>query len=1549
MKTKKYILSIALVISAVILVTGSLAIIRSYIYEEQENDISMEIEEIAIDIPEAATEEERAWVEGREFEDQEIEERLEQEERPYPTEPEMDELPYEPNVILVKFEKNANVIVRENNEVWFNSPEIEDLNERFGLKKIEPISIFTESTLEGGFDEDPRESDLYYLYHLTFEFPEECTEIDAADEYEMPPEIYAVREYKRTTGVEYASLNGRVYLQSSSYPNDPLYQSGEQWNLDKIELPKAWGIEKGKSNIIVANLETMDYNHVDIAGRNWINSAEFNGVAGVDDDNNGQIDDIYGWNFAKYVNGSYIACNDVMFTGSSDWHGTCTASIIAAQPNNGIGIAGITHNVKLMPVPTTGHVSDFIKAVEYGVKNGAKVSNASSVAGPYSIDTYNIIDISLQYAHGKGCVFVASAGNGDIDVANVFPAGSRYVISVANYDKNDVRIANSDYGVTLDVAAPGQGSPACLPNNQYTNNFGGTSASAPHVAGLAALLLSYNSNLTPEQVRQIIRKSADDVDVVGWDKNSGYGRINAYKALQMAKNGLFGEARITKPKANFCNYYKYITWTCVWDPFDIEGIVSTKNFSSYTLEYGDGNDPKIWTNIVTSNIAPIAGNFKQQFDPGGLNYDKTYTIRLRLTDSSNNIYEDRILIKKIDVLGEIWGVEREKYIYMNTSKTSVTVYGYATGPDFSKYHIQVASGKDPVSGWTTIFTNSKEVEPLLYGSGSALATLQLSAIPGNKGTIRLVIENKLGQLRIVDKVYYEKTKLVPVKPLSGWPKTFTGEISDFTVGDINGDGKSEIIFLEQNSSNLWEAYIHAYQFDGSEVQGWPVKIPEWKAANLYDTPLLFDMDSDGTNEVVISTFDSVKWVGLIKIYNNDGKWITETKSSGLPIIAYDVTGNDKLEIITVEDDPQNSKYQQINVYEFKNKLLKSLSGWPQTIQGSYSYGDAAPSVGDIDHDGQPEIVAFYVDPVNYQNRYIEVFNHDGTKLWATPVLINDSGYYSGHLILADINEDGYREIVRDRFEYRGIGIKKLFLDHNGNFLSGWDSKYLHGTMCVGDMDQDGIVELIYSGKSSISSDREVIEYKYLSGKLQVVWKSKIDNEADIFIADIDGNGEAEVILPSINNNSYCGINALNHLGNNVFGYGSYWPIKTGGKSTQKACLIIGDINNDTNVDVLFKDQDKVTGQDRLNIWDLGVPESQDISYWPMPGQNVMRSNCLDRAPKITSYSPTSSAACPVYLNSKTSFGITVTDPDKDFLQYTWKLDGKSILGANTNGYDCLFTNSTDIGTHTLEVIVKDCAHKTSHMWKLDCISLPQITKMTSDKTSCYVKDTATVTVSATASAGLQNIIIKADKSVKVGIKKALNNGTIIAKAKFNKAGTYTFTAQAKDINGKLSATKHIQISAFKATTSPQIETRYDPPLFWFPWRMKWETHWREYQLESNVDMLKVNYQAQKEQFDNEWRAEYEFLLDNEELSGEWINLGSEYQQARQEFDNNFLTRLENLWEETRVESSGREIVDVTNDPRWISMWNEYREQQEQFDSMWRSEWQALWEKHLGVE
>lgn len=318
---------------------------------------------------------------------------------------------------------------------------------------------------------------------------------------------------------------------TSHIPND---LDPVQWHLAKVSAPLAWDLTTGSSSVIVAIVDNaVDVNHPDLAANIWVNPGEIPNN-GIDDDVNGYIDDIHGYDVADNDNDPSPPSSTTVTSPFN--HGTHCAGITSATTNNGTGIASLGYSIKIMGVkcsPDTGNGSQLIasyEGIDYAIAAGANIISMS-FGGSSSPFTGQLI---INAATARGITLIAAAGNSGTSTP-FYPAAFNNVIAVGATDQGDNKASFSNYGSYVDVMAPGVNIYSTLAGGNSYGFLSGTSMACPLVSGLAGLILSANSSLSPSNIETIIESGCENIyptnpSYVG---QLGAGRINAFNSLAL--------------------------------------------------------------------------------------------------------------------------------------------------------------------------------------------------------------------------------------------------------------------------------------------------------------------------------------------------------------------------------------------------------------------------------------------------------------------------------------------------------------------------------------------------------------------------------------------------------------------------------------------------------------------------------------------------------------------------------------------------------------------------------------------------------------------------------------------------------------------------------------------------------------------------------------------------------------------------------------------------------------------------------------------------------
>ncbi|WP_303919973.1 S8 family serine peptidase [Draconibacterium sediminis] len=618
------------------------------------------------------------------------------------------------------------------------------LNKEYNATSMKPVF-----RVAGKFAERQRKYGLHLWYEINIDSTTNLS--DALSKYGDLDAIESAESknhYFSFSGGEMVETSPATERTLDEKPNDPLLYT--QWHYENIgqsggtpgadiNLIKAWKLETGNPDVVVAVIDGgVDYQHEDLAANMWTNEDEIPGN-GIDDDNNGYIDDFYGWNFVMGV--PTIVPHE---------HGTHVAGTIAAVNNNGIGVAGVAggsgngDGVRIMscqvfsavPGGTDEYAGGFEEAFIYAADNGATISNNSWGGGApsqvmldainYYIDNAGIDENgnSTGPVQGGGLpIFAAGNFNSYSDYIGLpraaYPSQYDLGISVANTNHYDMKSTSSYFSEVVDISAPGDQIYSTLPGNRYGGpHWGGTSMASPHVTGVAALIASkYAYNITTDEITERLLSTAKDIYHLNpsFTGYLGKGRLDAYAAL-VDNPGVV-------PAIDDWGFYSidentfHIGWMLVEN---IQGITITDY--EILVAPGEITDTTFFKSTATATAFHSAARYSfDQFYIENLEPNTTYTIAVRAKDRFGNLSGLSELFtattwKAADV--ELLSNDTlEVNIDIQESNLGYDNYSFRNkGEAFSRYDWVV-------KGYETLELKSAETLPSTYGFRLAMQEL----------------------------------------------------------------------------------------------------------------------------------------------------------------------------------------------------------------------------------------------------------------------------------------------------------------------------------------------------------------------------------------------------------------------------------------------------------------------------------------------------------------------------------------------------------------------------------------------------------------------------------------------------------------------------------------------------------------------------------------------------------------------------------------------------------------------------------------------------------
>jgi Subtilase family/FG-GAP-like repeat len=727
-------------------------------------------------------------------------------------------------------------------------------------------------------------------------------------------------------------------------PDDPLFDASplpnsttEQWDLSSpaagfdrgISADRAWALTIG-TGVTIADLDVgVQLGHPDLSGR-----------------------------FAP--GHDFYARDSNPTSDTHNAHGTNVAGVLGAAANNGIGVAGIAPGARLLPIRTADNILHQGVRVAEGIVY-ATDRGASAISMSLGTDSFgSALRHSVRYAHRRGVVMAVAIGN-EFHFHHHYPQVMDEVLAVgginpdtANLAARDPSLAKAatdfevhasyaDYGPHIDVVAPTQ-VPTTEWGGGYRLNWDGTSAATPHVAATAGLVVAraraLGTRLSADEVMQTIRMTADDLTDpsqgyhVGWDQVSGWGRVNAFKAVNRVAPGRIPPvADIASP-----GWYRPER-----RGFAIRGAVHGRSTTSWRLELGRGDDPLSWRALASgAGTGPrprqLAHLDASRLAPGN------WTLRLHARDSRGNVGEDRAVFHAIRDAALKRGYPKR----LGTSGEASPTLADLNGDGVAEIVLATAGGQ--VHAWSG--RTGRELRGWPRATGPA---------PGSAAAAR-----RIGPVR-------------------------SGFVGSTAVGDIAGGRRPEVV-----AAGL-DGRVYAWNAQGRRLRGFPFHIRLRRPAALgrldaaiYATPALADLDRDGKLDIVVGAADQ-----RIYALKGNGRAVPgwpvlarDTAAGGDPekILSSpavgDLNGDRSPDVVEGTAETYGSTPNTSGRVHAFSARGKRLPGWPVAVPGvavnsiplaGQGVPDS-PSLADVDGDGHDEVAvaSFTGEP--------ELYAGDGTRL-----------------------------------------------------------------------------------------------------------------------------------------------------------------------------------------------------------------------------------------------------------------------------------------------------------------------------------------------------------------------------------------------------------------------------------------------------------------------------------------------------------------------------------------------------------------------------------------
>ncbi|MFZ4621335.1 MAG: S8 family serine peptidase [Bacteroidota bacterium] len=815
--------------------------------------------------------------------------------------------------------------------------------------------------------------------------------------FNQQPSAQLLTSISGLSGVEFIQLNNIYTIKS--LPNDSAYPS--LWNLRRIRINNLW-----ENGTLISSLPTVkvgvidtgiDEDHPDLKNMIALNPGESGGgkeTNGIDDDGNGFIDDWRGYDFvdgeSKDEGDWNTRDNDPM---DENGHGTSVSGIISAQTNNGIGIAGISQ-ARLMPLRAFGKGGngtdiDIASAIIYAADNGADVINMSFgdvIQSPFLHD-------AIRYAYSKNVVLVASSGNDGSNYPH-YPSDFSEVISTGSVGQYDVRSFFSSNSPSLDIMAPGEQIVTTTMGGGYTDQFAGTSAAAPHVSGVAALIKGFQKKkksadpsfieFKNEEIRGILLNSADDAGEPGWDKFYASGIVNAERALTAAAGSV---VQVLSPGLD-----ENISTVSI--PVIVNAV--SPYIERVDLYYGIGDAPSEWI-ILKSVLNRI--------------FIRDTLFNWNVTPLIPNIYQLRLVVKN----SKGNDVESRQRIVIDGSSPAIISFRYRDSVIASDDHVALVEARIDRNSTANLYY--RKVGESVYKS-IASGGLQLNHsfvlsshdfLPNSDYEFYCLFTENSGVKR---SVRFPNTSLVGFDHFqfrvdnekiqtSGFTKKSFGLPAGFLLNSVQTIQGKKYVILNEYKDNAFGT-LKAYQFTGSNFQLRDSSIKTWVPRSFTSSsggskPMILVQDR-GTSELLQIDTVSLKFFSETVWGDSTDVWASQF---------VDLNGDSKPEIVA-RTSTEYIVYRNLGNNKFSIAAHLPNPTSPMSGEAKNQFGPPRSIVGDFTASGRQEIIFADYDGDIIAYRQSAVNSLTFNLAWVDTSDLNEM---SDYITAGDFNGDGIQDFA----------------------------------------------------------------------------------------------------------------------------------------------------------------------------------------------------------------------------------------------------------------------------------------------------------------------------------------------------------------------------------------------------------------------------------------------------------------------------------------------------------------------------------------------------------